>query len=453
MAWPSFVYDAPILQTDGIAYYGFAKVFSETNSLNSVVPSYFRFASVQESVVSDYPPFVTVVLGFLLKFGNDVFWLNGAFAGIFFAMAAYFIFLFAEYLRINPYVVVLVAMFNVRLFYTAWVGSIPAFVGFCFSIPALYFFVRFMDKKQVKDAVFALLFLLLVGLSYLQFVAYVFVLFVLLYIAKSMFSVKIYWPQFKAKVVSADYSGFWVLLVSLFVVAGIIKFFMFAASGRVGYVQDYMNYLLQNGVGYPHLWELPLITDNVFIVILAAASFIYCIYSQRWYLVALGVAVLGVLLSGSLLGLSSAWIYTYVLRFFTLNAVFLALLAGALLSRCWQFKWARNFFYVALLLQILMFVIFASIVGPAISREEMGIIPLIKQKSLLFVEDVNFGNSFSEPAWMIALSRPEKFEVVFDLPKKFPDGLILVDNYPRFDTKGLDSRKTLFKGKDIWLVE
>ncbi|MDP6293246.1 MAG: hypothetical protein QF486_02095 [Candidatus Woesearchaeota archaeon] len=452
------MYPQPVLQTDGIAYYGFAKTWSETGSFEADVPEYYRFASVQESKVGHYTPFVTVTLGILLKMGGDVLWLNGIYCGLLFAMAAWFIYLLSNYLKINPLLVLPLALLNIRPYFTAWVGSLTAFAGFAFSIPAVYYAIKFFDSNDWQDGFWALAFLLLTGLSYIQFVLYTLTLFVILFIARLMKNMEITWPKVRAKTFKIKWKSGWLVVVGAAITAVIIKVFMFAASGRKGYITDYVNYLMQNGVGYPRIWELPVLTDNAIVVALAIGGLAYAIYKQRWYLVALAAGTLGCLLSGPLLGLSNAWIFTYVLRFYTLNAVFLALLAGYLIQRLWKYKLTKIVFGVAVAAQLVMFIAFASMVQPAITAEEMHVSNLLQStnKPITFVENVDFGNNFAEPAWIMAFAQPQAFEVVFEVPDYLPAGLVLVEDktvLTKDELKLLSFRKVVYEGEKVLLVE
>ncbi len=421
---PAFIFSYPAVQTDGATHYVNAKIFAETGSLGSEIPKY-NWIGIAERKLSEYPPLTTITLGFLIKiFGNDLIWINGLYAAIFLVIGNFFIYLFTRELTGKKGIALLVTLFstlNVRAYYTLFSGILPAFTSFCLSFPAMYFALKYFNNKKTKDLLMSILFNGLVWFTYIQQGIFLLILEIALFLGV-LFSkkiriefpkIKIKFKEFKAE----DYKTFFYLIIPAFAIAlFVVVKYMFAAKARAGIITELLYSLLSATSGYQRIWENMLIMDEPIMVLFAFAGIIYLIYKQYWKSLMLIAAGLIILFVNALIP-EGLWIKIYLLRFYLIFFVIMAVSASIILYEFSSNKKIRKtvvaIILVSLLLQAAKLGVFYKKMAPAINDEEYASSMFLKQhkeSSILYIQNEDVSSSFRDFKWIVVYAQTNNYD-------------------------------------------
>lgn len=457
---PAFSFNLPIVQTDGATHYVYAKVYSETLSLDSKNPEYNKIGSAEEKI-SDYPPFTTIIFGGIIRiFGNDIFWINGGLSVIFFLLASIFFYMLLRDLTKNKSIALIGLVFfvlNVRAYYTLLTGTYPAFISFCLSIPALYFSYKLFSGR-IQNLAFAIIFTFLTTLTYtiqgLYLIFLEFMLWLGMEIAKN---IDIKFPKIDLKI-NLSSSGIKKVasLIIPSLVFFVIIFLRFSLEARSPWISEWISNLLSTCPGYPCIWKYFFIVDNPLIVLFAVIGIFYLIYKKNWMLVSLFLGGVMIVLSGGLF--SGSGIIYFIYRFYTTFFVLLLIPASILLNRIITKNRKLGIFLliIALIIQISIVGFFYSKIGSAISQEEYAASKeLLKysNSSILYVNNDNEVGSFKAFKWIVVFAESENYNLTKMVPEELKGyDYIFVENKENLSSeeeKSLSNCETIFDGKMV----
>ncbi len=443
-AYPSFKYNLPVVQTDGASYYSYAKIYSETGSLNAPNPEWNRIDAL-ETKLSDYPPFFTITMGYaIMMFGNDIFWLNGFYLAIFFTLANLFVYLLALELagdfkenKENKKIALLAVLFSalsVRAYYHIFTGQYTLFVSICFAIPAIYFTVKYLYERKTWHFAGMLAFALLAGLTYMQQLLYIAVvqLFILLgFIANDRLKLAIPKMSVKFRLTKQDTKDFIkIILPTIFIFC--IIFFIYGilpgSSGRNSFIQGWIESMMKPVGGFQSVWQKFFITDGPIFFTMALAGTIYLLYNQKWKSIApmLGGAL--IVISGSIFFVNYPMALMLVLKFYYIFFILMSIPAATLFIKLLSNKNTKNLFAVILVLsiiiQLLMLGFFFKQVSPALSEEEYAASKILLTDSnapTAYIYDRSYESGFKSFKWDVVYARSENYEVFKNVPENISE--------------------------------
>ncbi|MFC2143103.1 hypothetical protein ACFLQN_01765 [Candidatus Aenigmatarchaeota archaeon] len=470
--YPAFAYSIPITQTDGATHYIYAKTYSDTGDLNALNPAYNTLGSC-ETRISDYPPLTTIIFSSLISiFGNDVFFINGGLAAIFFLIASIFVFLFFKDVTNNKKIALLGLLFfvlNLRAYYTLTTGIFPSFISFCLTIPSLYFAYRFFTNKgnTYWNFIFMIVLNFLTTLTYTVQGAY------LIFIEFAMWigiiideKVDIKLPQINYKIKRIDFSDFNKIIYFLLpvVILFIVVFSMFtiteSSSVRSDWLSNWASDLMGSCTGYPCAWNFFLITDGPVFILMAFLGSIYLFFKKQWKILSLVLASLIILLSGSFFINGTENVMLYLYRFYTTFFVFLSIPTSILIYKILSNKQVRNVGVIILVLILMIQVgklgFFYSQMTPAITMDEyyasQELLGYSDSRILYVNNDIESGN-FRAFKWIVVYARSENYDVENILPNEITGyDYVFVKNkniLTEIEQKTLESLDITFTGEEV----
>ncbi len=440
-AYPSFKYNLPIVQTDGASYYSYAKIYSETGDLNAANPEWNKIDAL-ETKLSDYPPFFTITMGYAIKFfGNDVFWLNGFYLAIFFALANIFTYLLALELTKNfkeskkiALLAVLLSVLSARAYYHIFTGQYTLFVSICFAIPAIYFTVKYLYERKTKYFIGMAAFVLLAGLTYMQQLLYVVVIqfFILLgFMADSR--LKLVVPKISArfKFMKQDSKDLLKIMAPTLLVFCVI-FFVYGilpgSSGRNSFVQDWILSMMKPVGGFQSVWQKFFITDGPIFFTMALIGMVYLLYNQKWKILApvLGGAL--IVISGSLFFVNDPMAKMLVFKFYYIFTMLIAIPAAVLFVKLLSNENTKKLFAfilaLSIIIQLLMLGFFFMQVSPAISEEEYAASKMLlsdNKAPVAYIYDRSYESGFKSFKWDVVYARSENYDIFKNVPDKISE--------------------------------
>ncbi len=444
--YPAMKFDLPVVQTDGASQYIYAKTLADTGSLNSDNPIYNQYSSLEKKI-SDYPPFMPASFAVFIKvFGNgaaDTALINGVFGGIFILFGLFFIYVFAKELTGSKgiaAIVLLFAVLNVRMYFMLFVGMFSSVVAFALFFPALYFALKFFkaDKFSGINFGFALLFNILVFLTYPIFGIYLLFIESLLWLGLALKNkLNFSFPQIKLNFKPVSFTDFkkylYFIIPALAVFIFVLLTFALNTVARSSWVGQWISALLGNCPGYQCVWGYFLIADGILFVLFAAIGIFYLIYKQDWPVVFLFLAGLFIVLFKNWFVTGDVTILIYLYRFYVIFFVLMAIPAAMLvydgLRNINTKKLTAVLFAVCILLQVLTIGMFMSFVQPALSHDEYDAAIFLKENpgKTLFFDNKEESAQFRSFKWVVVYSQQNVFDVlsknngVTALPLDFSD--------------------------------
>lgn len=465
--YPAIRFDLPVTQTDGATYYTFSRLFVE-NGINSENPTYNQIGALEKRI-SEYPPLVIVVFGSLIKyFGNDLFWVNGGYGAIFFLIATVFVYLLFKELNGNYWIGLfgaLFSIFNVRAYYTLFAGQTPFFTAVCLTFPALFFTLKYFRENKIYHLVTAIIISALTYLSYTPQAFFLTILQIGLAVGFCLKQkLKLDLPKIKIVWLYKDLNKKMLyFFVPLFILAGILtKIYLFATSGRQGFVQQILSGLMTSGYGYQAVWGYILIMDNPIIVTLAIAGLFYLLYKQEWEILALVLAGLSIVLI-NIFAIPDVFAKYFFYRFYVTFFVLILIPTSIIFVNGLKNRHTRVFFVVLLILSLLIQIagigFFYSKIGPAISADERDAALFLAQNpsaSVLYVNNVPEEGLFRASKWIFVYARSENFDTSDKIPEKINQKYIFIADYSKLsvgETEKTDLLKTVFSSGNVVIKE
>ncbi|MDP2750789.1 MAG: hypothetical protein Q8O89_08215 [Nanoarchaeota archaeon] len=473
-SYPSFKYKLPVVQTDGASYYGYAKVYAETNNFDALNPAWNMWGSLEQKV-SDYPPLFTILLGNLLKITNkDIFLINGFLLSFFFLLAIVYVYLITLELtknfENNKKIALLSAIFialNVRAYFHIFSGQFTLFISACLAFPAIYYTIKYCNEKMNIQLVASFIFVLLAGLTYMQQVLYILILqfaYVLGHIAKR--KVKIEFPKIdiKFKFDKSDTKKIAIIIFPTVIIFTIIFLTYGINSNRSGFLSTIISSLFDNNVaGFQAIWAKFFITDGPILFTMALIGLIYLIYTQEWNI--LGIILGGslIVISGSLFFVGEPMIKMLVYKFYFTFSVLMAISASIIFVKLLSVKNLKNLFKFILILCLIIEItkvgFFYSQIGEAITLEEYQASLSIKDQNenMLFIFSDEADQGFKCFKWILVFSRSEKYDALKTLPENLSKykTLFIIDknkiNLTRIEELSI-FRKT-FEGNNVIIYQ
>ncbi len=444
--YPAFVFNAPVTQTDGATYYALARTYAE-GGISAENPAYNKPGSLEQHV-SDYPPFAVVTFGLLLKYvGHDVFWINGAYTAVFFLLSTFFVYLLFFELTKDRNVALLGSLFsalNFRAYFSHLTGHYPYFVSFCLIAPSLYFTLKYFRTGRNSYLCGALALTVLTYLTYTPIAAFLTLLEIGLVIgisAKEKVQLKL--PKIEAvwkekKDLFGKSSLF--LLPMLILAAVLTKLYLFAASGRQGFLSSIIAALLKMGDGYPKAWGYFLVVDGPFIVTLAAIGLLYLLWKQEWDIISLFVAASVIVAVNLFVIPVGVFARYFVYRFYPFFFILLALPASVMIVNGLKNKHTRFLFSLILIFTLLFQVgelgFLYGKLEPAITQDEMQVAQfLAKDPSIpiTYVKNYKGDSSFRDFKWLLVYSKLNNFVLEQEMPETITTRYILIQDYSALD--------------------
>ncbi|MFQ5620560.1 MAG: glycosyltransferase family 39 protein [Candidatus Nanoarchaeia archaeon] len=410
-AWPAFVYDVPVAQTDGASYYVYADTLNK-EGWGADNPRY-NWPGSEERSINEYPPFSIMSMAFLLWFFDPVILINGLYGAIFAVIGVVFLWLFVKDL-VNENAATIAAVlfgFSVRAYYTLTVGSFPSFTAYCLTWPALYFAYRAFTKGG-WEWLWAVIATGLVSLTYPVQALYVLFLQSLLWVGLWFEgSIEVKFPEPKVKLKELDIFGLR-KLIGYGVVSGallglVLIWFVFTGHARSSWIAEWVNGLVgQTCITYPCIWKYFFVIDGPLLVVLALAGILYALYENKWGMFGLGLGSLAIVLADFLLVHGDMVIVQFLYRYYTTFFVILAVFAAYVLERLIRVKplkkaaWALVIVLFAI--QAVKVVFFFGMVGPAMLPEDMHAAEFIKDLdgNIVYLNNVAEKGTFRAFKWV-----------------------------------------------------
>jgi len=482
--YPAIRFDRPVVQTDGASQYIYSKTLAETGNFNADNPPYNQYSSVEKKI-GEYPPLLIWTLGgtiwLLGKIGinADIMLINGVFLGIFFVIALWYFYLLAFELsgkRTAALISLILAALSVRAYYTMFVGHLSPMLGFCVSIPALYYCIIYARKKGMKNLSLCLLFNTLTLLAYPIQALFILLLELAVWIGIKMqrAEIKVQLKGIENKKLELEGKSkeltsknnikeFLQLFIPLVAIIWIgLMITALSSSARTSWIKDWISGLLSSGYGYPNVWNYFVITDGPIFVLLAIAGGAYVLYKQDWPAILLGTAGILIVTSKYFLIKSPAIILIYVNRFLVTYQLILAILIGIVVCGAIELgktkneillgKTVKTLLIITIIIQLITVATFLTIVKPAISADERDAAKFLKgygeEFNILYVDNVAETTSFRAFKWVIVNAKSTRFDVVHELSgAEIADGqydIIYISDYKKI------SDKTKIHGKEIF---
>ncbi len=425
---PAFMFNLPVVQTDGATHYVYAKTFMEAGTLDVENPPYNQIGSIENSL-SEYPPFSIYVFSALLSlFGNDVFLINGGLGVIFFIIASTFVYLILKELtgddRIATIGLVL-SILNLRAYFTLFTGVYPAFIAFALTLPALYFALKFFKDSRIFtiNLALVLVFTVLTVLTYTVQGLFLIFLEIMLWIGvkfdekvKIKFHTRFILRKFGMK----ELKKLLLLLIPLIAIFLVVMSSVVITDGtseRITWIDDWFSSLMSSCASYPCVWTNFLITDGPIFMLLATLGFIYLILKNKWTELSLVGGGLLIVLSGSMF-VDSTGILVFIYRFYTTFFVLMSIPVSIFVYRV---AMNRKFRQVGVILIVLLFLIqfvklgyFYSQITPAITQDEFDAAARLSEynaSSILFVSNENEINTFKSFKWVVVYTTAQDYTV------------------------------------------
>ncbi|MFH0832247.1 MAG: hypothetical protein V1900_00800 [Candidatus Aenigmatarchaeota archaeon] len=422
---PAIVFNLPIVQTDGASHYVYAKVYSETFSLDSENPEYNRMGSVEKKL-SDYPPFVTIVFGSIIKmFGNDIFLINGGFGLAFFLLASIFMYIFIKDITKNNTVAIIGLAFfilNIRAYYTLFTGIYPAFVSFCLSIPALYFSYKFFLSGNNRNLVLSLLFTCMTVFAYtIQGLYLIFLEIMLWFGIKLEEKLSVHFPKINARIKRISLSDFknaiYLLIPTALFLFFVIISFTLKGTTRETWLSGWFSGLMSTCTGYQCVWKHFFIVEGL-IALFAIFGSIYLFYKKDWKIITLLLGGFLIVISGSIFIEGEPTILVYIYRFYTTFSALLVIPASVFIYKIISMKEVRNigivFLALCIFIQLAILGYFYLNIGPAITQGEYDAASFLSghtKSNILYVNNEVDEGTFRSFKWVVVFAKSEKYSV------------------------------------------
>jgi hypothetical protein len=413
---PAFFYSLPVTQTDGATHYSNAKTFDESG-LDTPIPKYNKIGVI-ENRLSEYPPLAPILLGIMLKLGNDTFMINGGFMLPFLALMLVCFYLLVKELAGGRVAVIALAFaaLNVRAFYDIFVGLYPSFIALSFATAALYFFARYL-KGNEKYLTVTTAFTFATAFTYPVHAAYLILMEIFLW-AGIIIERRVN-LNFKLTITKKPIHPKPILKIvvpSAIILAAALT--IISTPLHSSWISQWFSGLSSSCNGYPCAWNYFLVTDGPLFLLLAAAGAVYLLLSKKW-------AMFGLFSSGFLLiflvpptaaGNESA-ILIYVYRFYTMFYLLMAIPAAILTERIISSEYRKiglALLAICLAIQIAKAGYFMSQVQPAITQDEYDAAIMLSSHAdarILYVNNLSEDNNFRAFKWIVVFAKSDNYNV------------------------------------------
>lgn len=435
-AWPAFVYDVPIVQTDGASHYVYAKTFKESG-LDAVNPRYNWYGSA-ERFVNEYPPLSPVVLGFLMYLFDDIMLINGLYGALFAVLGVVFLYLFVKEIS-NDQIALLASvlyLFNVRAYVGLFIGLYASSIAYYLTWTALYF-ALLAFKRGGLNWLWAFLVTGLISLTYPLHV--LFVLLLQMFVWKGVYlqgKYKIKWPKIETTLKGwkwKDCYSIWgyVLGCMMFLFIVLYNFIFTSGHARASWVGEWINSLLAgNCATYPCIWKYFLLLDGPILVMAAIGGFLLAWYKNDWIMANIGTGALIIALIDLLFIPGDIVMLIYVYRVYTVLFVLFAILAAYCLKSCEYKDMVRVTIGIMLVIQVVKLGLFFMQVGPAMLPEDVGAVEYLQgiDGSILYVNNLAETDSFRSFKWIPVMVGNSNVEIVHKMPSRVDADYLYVGN-------------------------
>ena len=200
--YPTLMTSLPITQTDGLTYYGISRTLAETGDFFAELPDYLPVKGEEGTFVNEFLPVPTLYLAAFIKIFGDQSAMNGAALGLLFVLANLFVYLLASRFvsKKAALIVTLFSVLNFRFYYLLFGGNWANVFAICLSLPALYYFLKFLEEKKSTSFLLASSFLLLTAGSHtVHFLFTVLLMFGLIFGVKVLKNTKLKLPEINFK--------------------------------------------------------------------------------------------------------------------------------------------------------------------------------------------------------------------------------------------------------------
>lgn len=439
--YPTFLTSLPVTQTDGLTYFGTSKLLADTGDFFAELQDFIPAKGDEATHINEFLPVPIVYMAAFIRLFGERIVINGGALGLLFMLSNLYLYFFIKKLTSKKVALIatLLSVLNFRFYFLLWGGNWANVCAMMLSIPALYYYLEYLEDNKKSSLLFATCGLLLTAGSHtVQFLFLICVMIGLWFGIKVLKNTKIKFAEVKFDFGATEEKTITTIVYTLLisVTAFVLTFIPFVLAGtRTSWVTEWINYLkTYNKV--PEFWHYGFLTDGPVLIILGLAGLLYAIYKQNWKLAGLAIPSFVIINLTNFLVPNEIWLSLFVSRYQAMHFVILAILTSYFVFEVIEHTSKLKKIFIILLIigilwQVILLGLFVHEVEPAITADELAAAQYMNNLDANFwlLNNVNGDSSFKSYEWILAYGNGEKNNVSQVITEKWLeyDYLIIQD--------------------------
>ncbi|PIN69553.1 hypothetical protein COV93_05040 [Candidatus Woesearchaeota archaeon CG11_big_fil_rev_8_21_14_0_20_43_8] len=455
---PTVSYDRPISQYDGAYYYLIAKAWVQGGYDSSVNKN----VNIVNNV-SDYPPGLIAFYKVIFQyFDADLLVINGFFIAALFVLGNIFMYYAILTLTENRLISLLVlaySVLNIRAYFMIFGGMQPTIAGISIGFAAFFFFCRWLKERKKSDMILVIIINCIIAIIHSATLLFILILELSLFfgtIADKKMKIKLPDIRIRFKKISpSDLKGLLYVIIPVFVFILLMRFFITDLLSINVFLKEWIktSLLTHDAGGYQSIWKVSFLMEGPIVYVLSMIGIVHILFKKDLKVFFLIIGGFLFILSRHILFPKPSWPIHFIYNFYPIWTILVALSAAYIFY--WVLKdknirWiGMTILIVSLLIQIIKLGIFFSMLGPAITTDEVSAIEYLKEN--LGDESILFYNNIDEFGWRAFIWVPVLSEPKASLQTRDID--IFRDNIADYDLLYIGDNTKLDKDENELLSD
>ncbi|EKD63235.1 MAG: hypothetical protein ACD_51C00315G0006 [uncultured bacterium] len=432
--YPTFLTPLPVTQTDGLTYFETSKQLADTGDFFAELQDFIPAKGDEATHINEFLPAPIVYMaGFIKIFGERIV-INGGALGILLVLANFYLYLLVKKLTGSRNIALITTLFNAinfRLYFLLFGGNWANVCAMAFSIPAIYYYLEYLEKNKKSSLILVSCSLILVAGSHTVQFLFTICLMIGLWIGiKVLKNARIKLPEIKFDlgVLGEKTISTIIYTILISVVAFMATFIPFVLAGtRTYWVSEWIDYLkFYDKV--PQFWHYGIITDGPVLIILGFAGFIYAFYKQNWKILGLAIPSFIIVNLTNFLVPDEIWLSLFVYRYQAFHFIILTILTAYLAFEMMKSvpklkKICFAILTVGVLWQAALLGLLVAEIEPAITQDELASAQYLNDLGADFwlVNNISGASSFRSYEWILAYGDGNKENVSTSITEELFD--------------------------------